>query len=323
MSEEEVLTEEESEALLEQSDDTEIEDAGGVREPGSEVWEQVALNRIPALDAINDELADALALAWKRVFQREVILTSRPPQRLGGRAFGKRVVLDQSITAFEIKGRDEQGLFAVQPDTVSAMVDICFGGVGDSPRSDRLRELTEMEKRLLRRFTDAVTQATGEILQRRNGFVLATVDKPFEVDASPLCEFSARLVVCAFSFDIGETEHSLEFVWPAAFIDHLRSQAPKSLPNARKAAAPSWDTQLSEDVQGARVEVRAVIGSIPVRLHQISRAKTGDIILTEPLTRVRLLAAGKPVFEGTLGTHNGFNAVKIAQPCKRKHSGDA
>jgi flagellar motor switch protein FliM len=76
-------------------------------------------------------------------------------------------------------------------------------------------------------------------------------------------------------------------------------------------------------LKGAKIELRAVIGGIGIRLHEISNARTGDIIMTEPLNKVCLLSGSQPVFEGTLGSHEGFNAVKISQPYVQKRSGDA
>ena len=156
----------------------------------------------------------------------------------------------------------------------------------------------------------------------RSGAAVQISEEEFSVADHPLCDSGAAAVLSRFEFDIGEVAHGVEFIWPAAMIDALKGRKVKALPAAQANPELEWATRLRQEVRGARVEVRAVIDGITLRLHQISRAKTGDIIMTEPLDKVRLLAGDQPVFVGTLGTHNGLNAIKISQPYQRRRSGD-
>ncbi len=322
MTDEEVLTEEESEALLERSDSAEPADATGVQEPGEEFWEQVSLDRIPALETINEGLAEALAAVWGQLFRRTVVVSPQVPRHIDGRRLLGSIEFEESIRSFDLSVDAEQCLMIVQPDTVSAMVDICFGGAGSGKRSERLAALTEMERRLFGRFADAMRDALNDVWTRNGTVSLRDSDAPFDGSTHSLCETSARSVVCRFLFDVGQEQHHIEFVWPRALIDSLKRKAPKSLPASQAAGEPNWTQRISEEVHGARIELRAIIGGVSLRLHEISTAKTGDIIMTDELSKVCLLAGDQPVFEGTLGSHEGFNAVKIKQPWVQKHFGD-
>jgi flagellar motor switch protein FliM len=323
MSEDEVLTAEESDALLQQSDDAAIVIGGGVRDPDDDFWEQVAVDRNPEFEAINEALAEVLVAVWVRLFRREIVVNIQPPQRRSGREIAKVIDFEDGVCCFDIPSENEHCMFVVRPDTVSAMVDICFGGAGGGKRSERLSELTEMEKRLLIRFKDAMRDAVNEVLRVRARIVLQDSEKAFEAATHPLCEFNSRTTVSSFTFDIADCEHRVDFVWPSAFIDSLRSAQLRALPNTRERLEPDWSKRISEDLQSARIEVRAVIGGIPIRLNQISQAKRGDVIMTDSLDKVCLFAGGKPVFEGTLGTHKGFNAVKITRPFVQRRFGEA
>jgi flagellar motor switch protein FliM len=322
MSDADILTEEESEALLEQSEQTEVP-AKGVHEPGADFWELVAPDRIPEFEAISEEIAEAVSRIWAQMFGRGVVVTELAARRQTGRAIARDISFEQGVRSFDLEGRGEQCLLLVQPDTVSAMVDLCFGGKGEGKRSERLSGLTEMEARLFARFCDGMRDRLTEVWRKRANCSLSDSAEEFSVSGHSLCESGARVVVSPFEFDIGQNQQRIELIWPATLIDKLRERKAPALPAAQQRPELDWATRMREEVRGAKIEVRAVIDGIPLRLHQISSARSGDIIMTEPLDKVRLLAGNKAVFEGTLGTHNGLNAVKISQPFRQKRSGDA
>lgn len=323
MSDEDVLTEEESDALLERSEHEPQGSGSGIREPDSDFWDQVAPDRIPEFESVNEDIAHAVTRLWAEIFSRSIVVSAAPTRRSSGRAVARSIAFEQSVRSFELQGRAEQCLLIVQPDTVSAMVDLCFGGKGAGKRSERLAGLTEMEARLFGRFADGLRDRLTEIWRRRCNVTLQNSEEAFSVSGHALCDSGKRAFISRFAFDLGEVEHIVELVWPAALVDTLKVRKAPALPNAQQRPEVDWGARLRQEVRGARIEVRAVIDGIALRLHQISSAKTGDIIMTEPLDRVRLFAGRQPVFEGTLGTHNGLNAVKISHPFKQKRSGDA
>ena len=172
------------------------------------------------------------------------------------------------------------------------------------------------------RFGDATRDVLTEVWSRNGSVTVRDSDEAFDASSHPLCDTGGRGVSCRFLFDIGQEQHVLEFIWSRALIDTLKRKAPKALPAAQASGDQNWSKRISEEVHGARVELRAIIGGVSLRLHEISKAKSGDIIMTDELSKVCLLAGDQPVFEGTLGSHEGFNAVKISRPWVRKRFGD-
>ena len=322
MANDEVLTDAESEAILEQPESQDATPVEGVQEPGSEFWEKVSTDRIPALEGMNAGLADALVESWQDLFSRRIVVSPQAPRYTDGRRLAQAIEFEQSVKSFDLQPIGEQGLLIVQPDTVSAMVDICFGGPGSGGRSERLAALTGMERRLFVRFCDRIHDSLKSVWGAHSDMQLEDSEQPFDVSMHSLCEPGAHSVVCRFLFDVGQEQHHLDFVWPQEMINRLNAMAPRALPSAKQNDGPNWPDRISEDVKAARIEVRAVIGDISVRLHEISTAKTGDIIMTEQLDKVCLIAGSQPVFVGTLGSHEGNNAVKISKPYVRNRAGE-
>ena len=126
----------------------------------------------------------------------------------------------------------------------------------------------------------------------------------------------------ALKFDIGENAHSIEIVLPESAVDSLRKPRVKAIGSPQKQSALDWSARLREDIKDARVVLRAVLGETPITLRRIANAQPGDIITTDALSSVKIYAGHKAVLAGTLGTHRGFNAVKISGPVNQKLFGD-
>lgn len=320
---ENILTPEESDALLEASDG-EVLAAGqtGVREIEPSYWEQVRPDRIPAFDSINADVAVGLAKLWAQHYKTAIVVSAEPVRAQAWRDLAERTADAPCVSLIEFKTQGRRGLVILQPDTVSAMVDLYFGGAGDTLRSSNLGPLTEMEQRQLQRFVDALIQTLREAWSRYGRFEINRCADEYEPDIAPLCAPSEPVVTTLFLFALGDIEHRIEIAIPAVLAQQLKAHSRPSLPGARQRPGLDWHERLREDVKEARIELRAVLGGSTVALADIANAKLGDIISTEPLTRVCVYAGAKAVFEGTLGARGGFNAVKISQAINKRLLGD-
>jgi flagellar motor switch protein FliM len=321
-SNDQVLTAEEAEALLEQGGASASHDASGVRVLDQAYWEQITPDRIPALEAINADLAESLNEIWQRLFKRSIVASAAEARWIKGRELPALVPNEACVAMIDVQPENEQCLLVVQPDTISAMVDLFFGGTGSSRRSERLTELTQMERRLARRFAEALVDALRTAWKRHGQTTFKLSAEDFELASHPSAAGASKSYVCAFSFDVAELSHRVELVWPASVVHRLKAQRKVALPAAKSRPDLDWSTRLREDVKDARIELRAVLGEMPIKLADIARARPGDIISTEPLTNVRVYAGDKPVFEGTLGTHRGFHAVKIRHAVNKRMFGE-
>ena len=82
----EVLTPEESEALLEQgAAAADSMSAGGVRTLELDYWEHVTPDRIPALETINADIAESLSAIWQRMFKRPIVASALESRWIKGR----------------------------------------------------------------------------------------------------------------------------------------------------------------------------------------------------------------------------------------------
>ena len=318
-----ILTPEESDALLDASVTPEpVHESRGVREIEPTQWEQVRPSRNPVFEAANQDIAAALEQIWIEQYRKPVVVSPEPVQTPLWREHVEAIDASARVSLIEIRPDGKRGLIVLQTNTISAMVDLYFGGSGSSTRNQSLGPLTEMEQRRMTRFIDSFVPAIRKAWARHGQLELSRSAEGYEPELSPPFEASARIVVVPFAFALGEIDHRIDVIWPGPVIERLRTRARPALPGAQQRTGPNWSARLREDVKDARVELRAVLDGSTIRLADIARAQPGDVIPTEALTRVMVYAGSKPVFEGTLGARRGLNAVKISQPVNKRILGD-
>jgi flagellar motor switch protein FliM len=285
-------------------------------------WEHVTPDRIPALETINADIAESLDAIWLRLFKRSIVVSAIEPRWVKGREFSAQIHDEECVTTIDVQPDNEQCLLIMLPDTISAMVDLFFGGTGSSRRSERLSELTQMERRLARRFADAFVESLKAVWKRHGQASFKLSADEFELGTHPFTAASAKTLICGFAFDVAELNQRIEIALPATLVQKLKAQKKPALPAAKQRPEMDWATRLREDVKDARIELRAVLGEMPIKMRDIANARPGDIIPTGPLTNVRVYAGAKPVFEGTLGTYRGLHAVKIRHAVNKRMFGE-
>jgi flagellar motor switch protein FliM len=128
--------------------------------------------------------------------------------------------------------------------------------------------------------------------------------------------------VARFGFVIGDQEHGFEVVLPATLVEPLRSMRDTGQIESSSGTAQKWRSRLREDVQEAKVSMRAVLTGTEINLRDIALARPGDVIHTELPASVVLYAGDQPLMEGTFGVYQGRNAVRISKPANRRIVGE-
>jgi flagellar motor switch protein FliM len=322
--EEKILSEAESDALLAESDpgdsvDRNVAEAG-VRDVDHSQWEQVALDRIPSFEAINDDIAEAVDSVWADLCRKSIVTSPKGFQKRLWRDYLRELQAPLNVNLIEIQPRGELGLVVLRPETVYAMVDLFFGGTAHGDRQPGLTQLTQMEARLGQRFTAELTAPMQEAWSHHTAIELKPSETVFDPDTTPIASPSDQVVVVSFGFEVRDAAHVIEVVWPARLVDVLKAERFKSSVVGK--GQSNWSEKMSEDLQAADVELRAVLGEVRVKLGDIVDAEPGDILTCESLTEVKIYAGDRPILEGSLGAHRGHNAVKVKSPVLQKYFGE-
>lgn len=296
--------------------------AGQVQDLHADHWERILADRAPALDSISERMVSLLKATGRRFFRSSPEVIAHPVRSVRWGAYARTLPAPISLNVLEIRPGGSKGLVMLDTDFVFTLVDVFFGGDGRGKRPAEMIELTPIEQRLTRKFVEALTadlrQAWKPFLELDFSLLKTETSPVFAGIAA-----NAEMVSMArFAFMLGEAEHCFDVILPATVIEPLRSfnEAGRHGGAARDKVG-LWRDRLRQDVEGARVSLRAILSATEISLRDIALARPGDVIHTELPANVVLYAGDQPLLEGTLGVCQGRNAVRISKAIHRSPPG--
>ena len=280
-------------------------------------WERIASGKAPALESISERMSSLLKITVRRFFRQSVEVNPRPWRDERWGLFARRLPVPTSLNVIEVRGQNVRGVVTLDAQFVFTLVDVFFGGDGKGQRGEGNVEFTPMEVRLVRKF---VTAVAADMKEAWKPFV--AID--FQLGASEINPIFAAVAagsdpVCVTGFDLtlSGRDFRFEIVLPESIVEPIRHLRDAGQPDQAEADSRRWSSRLKADVQDAHVSLRAVLARTQISLRDLTQAKPGDIIPTDLLPAVLLYAGDTPLVEGSFGSFQGRNAVRVTKPANR------
>jgi len=324
MESDEVLSGEETEALRESAtadDSTPSADADGVRALDPDHWDRVFRDRAPALESIAERMVSRFKLSGRKFFRQTVEVSTEAPQVVRWGYYLRKLAIPASLHELEIRPLGLRGVLSMDAQFIFTLVDLFFGGDGKSDRSPELMEFTAMEERMVRRFVEALVRDMEDSWK-------PLVDLDFGLgksESNPLflsiAADSDSLSITPFIFRLGDRELKVDIALPSALIEPMQYVRQDSGSNGT-GRPDGWHSQIREDMQEARVTLRAVLAKTEVSLGDLTTAKPGDVIPIEAPGLATLFAGDQPVVEGSFGIIRERNAIQVTHQVSPDQAGE-
>lgn len=319
-----LLSEDEASALRTAGrDDTPpVPRPGEVVDVNADHWERIPADRVPALESIAERLASRLKQRGHHLFRQPIEVLPRAVRTERWGNYAARLPVPASLNVLELRPLDLKAAICLEAGFLFALVDFFFGGDGQAERPAAWGELTPVETRLASRFA-------GELALDMKSAWKAFVDVEFTPAGSETSPALASVAgssepVCIAGFDllVAGREFTVDIVLPAPLIESVRHLRDAGDAARGKAESQRWRTRLRTDMQDARVNLRAVLATAELSLRDLVAAQPGDIIPVDLPPTLTLYADDTPLLEGSYGTHQGRNAVRITRPASRTTVGE-
>jgi flagellar motor switch protein FliM len=204
---------------------------------------------------------------------------------------------------------------------VFTLADVFFGGAGQAGRPGSLVEFTPMETRLARKFAATVLADLREAWKPFLDLDCALGNTEMNPVFAAVAAAAEPMTVQAIDLTVAGREFAFDVVLPGSLVEPIRFLRDAG-GSAQDANAGRWEDRLKADVQDASVALRAVVGRTEISLRDLTEAQPGDIIPIGAPHGVLLYAGDTPLLEGTFGTCQGRNAVRITKPANRATVGE-
>jgi len=319
-----LLSQEEIEALLQGVDsgeldtETDLKARDGVARPYDFMSkDRIVRGRMPTLEMINERFARFLRVSLFRLMRRNAEISVVSVRMTKFSEYVHALSVPTSLNTVKVRPLHGTGLFVLDPQLVSILVDNFFGGDGRYQAKIEDREFTATEMRVIRVMLDQVfsdlKKAWQPVMELDFEYVSSEVNPEFTGIVSP----SEIVLVKTFRIDLDGGGGDLHITLPYFMIEPIRDALDAGLQSDRTDTNDLWIRSLREELKTAEVEAVALLAEASLTLGQVMKLKAGDIIPVE-LPRLHMLRAeGIPVARGRFGISDGKNAIQVTERISR------
>ena len=312
-----ILTQEEIDALLSAMDSGEVdleEDAKSEAEivPYNLTSQNIMLrDQFYALEEVYDKFArlldTSLSASLQRSLEIEFVSTEIVKYIECISAFSSPT----SFTIFAMEPLIGSAMLAIEPRLVYSLIDCMFGG--DGKPTERMKEFTLIEQRMMRKFSLEVLenfQQAWRIIDPIKTVLKKTEIKPEFVHlATP----NDLMVVIVFAVKGEEFSGNIHICIPYLMLEPIKDKLSSKYLRG-KDQEHNWSEQLESLLQGTEVTIIAELGVTIRRVKELLDLQVNDVLQlnTGPEDLITLTVDHVPKFLGFPGIIKGNRAVEIA-----------
>lgn len=313
---EDFLSQEEVDALLkgatgDSEEAQEEEDKGGVRPYNIATQERIVRGRMPTYEIINERFARLLRIGLFNFMRRTVDIAVGPVKVIKFSEFVRNLVVPTNLNMVHMKPLRGTALLVFDPDLIFLIVDNLFGGDGRYHTRVEGRDFTQTEQRIIHRLLDVVFEeyekSWKSVYPVNFEYIRSEMNPQFATIATP----NEVVVAVTFDIDMGNKGGGLHMCIPYSMVEPIRDILYSALQGDHMEVDKRWIKLMSQQVQGAEVELVANLGHTKVTFEQILSMQVGDIIPLEIPKTITVSVSGVPVLDCRYGTMNGRYALKV------------
>ncbi|PKO53205.1 MAG: flagellar motor switch protein FliM [Betaproteobacteria bacterium HGW-Betaproteobacteria-2] len=310
------LSQDEVDALLKgvtgEQDEVKNEiDPSAIRDYNLATQERIVRGRLPTLEIINERFARLLRIGLFNFLRRtsEVSVGSVRISKYSD--FIRNLVVPTNLNLVQIKPFRGTALMIFDPNLVFLLVDNLFGGDGRFHTRVEGRDFTQTEQRIIKRLLDIVTETYMKswepVYRIECEYVRSEMNTQFANIATP----NEVVVSTTFTIELGDVSGELHFCMPYAMIEPIRDILSSSLQGEVLGVDRRWVRLMTQQIQGAEVELVTDLAKARMTLNDVLNMKVGDVIPLSLSETVEAKVDNVPVMECKYGIFNGQYALRV------------
>ena len=312
-----ILTQEEIDALLSAMDSGEVD----LEEEAKSEKEIVAYNltsqnimlrdQFYALEEVYDKFATLIEAHLSSVLQRSMEVEFVSTEMVKYQECISAFSSPTSFTVFAMDPLIGSAMLAIEPRLVYSLIDCMFGG--DGKPTERMREFTLIEQRMIRKFAIEVLtnlqQAWKTIDPIRIAIKRAEIKPEFVHLASP----NDLMVVIVFAVKGQEFSGNIHLCIPYLMLEPIKDKLSSQYLRGKN-QEHTWTEQLEMLLQDTPVTLIAELGITTRSVKDLLDLKVNDVLQlnTGPEDLISLTVDHVPKYLGYPGIIKGNRAVEIA-----------
>ncbi len=318
---ENILSQEEVDALLSAVDRGDIAETGGPVEPSGRLVirynfrkpNRVSKEQLKMLQSIHETFARLYASSLTTLLRGLVEVEFRGVEQVTYGEFIMALTPPNCLAVFNIEPLKGGAVLDINPYVLFLAIDRLLGGSGLLPV--RPREFTEVEQVLVERVAIRAMVDLRQAWHHVGSFgfrVDHTETNPQFVQLT-----SANEVVIAVTFDVkvGDVGGPMTIIYPHMLLEPImpKLSTHRWFATAPRAASPEEGARLTHNVRRLGVTVRGVLAELPLTIRDVLAMKPGDVICSSRSVDAPAVVEleGVPRFAARPGIANRRRALQL------------
>lgn len=319
-----LLSQDEIDALLHGVDDGDIDtegdfDASGVRTYDLTSQDRIVRGRMPTLEMINERFARYTRISMFNLLRRtaDVSVGGIQIQKFG--EYVHTLYVPTSLNMVKFRPLRGTALVILDAKLVFKLVDNFFGGDGRHAKIEG-REFTPTELRVVQMVLDQAFIDLREAWKAVKPIEFEYINSEVNPSMANIVSPSEVVVVSTFHVELDGGGGELHITLPYSMIEPIREVLDAGLQTDTDERDERWVRALREDVMAAEVELECDLVHREVSLRDIVDLRAGDVISVNMPESSVLTANGIPMFRVTLGRVKENLALKVVDIVDRKNA---
>ncbi|MFN3237932.1 MAG: flagellar motor switch protein FliM [Pseudomonadales bacterium] len=320
MSVQDLLSQDEIDALLHGVDDGDIdvdddEDIKDTRTWDLTSQDRIVRGRMPTLEMINERFARYTRISMFNLLRHSADVSVGGIRIIKFGEYVHSLYVPTSLNLIKVRPLRGTALFIFDAKLVFKLVDNFFGGDGRHAKIEG-REFTPTELRVVQLVLKQVfvdlKEAWSNVLPVEFEYVNSEVNPSLANIVSP----SEVVVVNSFHIELDGGGGELHITMPYSMIEPIRDQLDAGFQSDVTDIDDRWVKSLRQDVLNCDVNLDCKIAERNILLRDLVDLEAGDVIPIEMPSEHILTANEVPMFKTQLGASNGNLALKVLEPIK-------
>ncbi len=278
--------------------------------------ERVSKDQMRALESIHEGFARNFGASLSGFLRTIIEVRVAAVEQLTYSEFIHSLPNPTNFNLLNVEPLEGQMCLEITPLIIYPIIDRLLGG-SNSEVFIPHRPLTLIELRLVRRITDRALECLTEVWSSMVEVCFTLGDIENNPHLVQIVAPNEVVVVIGFEIRMGQRSGTMSFCIPFNVIEPVMGKLASQgwLAYKRRASADSNVEDLTNELQNARVELRAVLAETDITIQELVNLQPGDIIQTGKSISSEMLlqVAGKPKYACKLGKYNESRAVQVTR----------
>jgi len=278
--------------------------------------ERVSKDQMLALEGLHERFARNLGASLSGTLRTIIEVKVRSVEQLTYAEFTYSLPTPTSFCLLNASPLEGQVCLEISPLIIYPIIDRMLGG-SNAELFIPQRPLTQIEQRLANRMIERALSALQEAWSNIENIDFDVVQHESNPQLVQIVPPNEVVVVIGFEIKMGNRAGSMSLCIPFNVIEpvihRLTSQDWSSY--KRRSDSQNFSRSIIENLQEARLELRAYVAETTLKVGELLSLEVGDIIKTRKEAKHDLILRieGKSKFAGKAGQFRGSRAFKITR----------